>query len=180
MMGLHDAISLSFMIVGHTKFGPDGYFGLIKRVYRRAKVYTYNQLVELIRKASPNGHLLCQSFRNESGEQSYQYYQWDAWLSKYFYNLPDIKKYHHFLFNNKTPGIVVVKESVNGKEYKFNLLRDTKEKNTMKSERPSILFPTGLSLDRQWYLYKNIREHIPEEIDKNITCPRPKSSKRNQ
>lgn len=28
---LHDNIELSFLMVGHTKFSPDGYFGLIRR-----------------------------------------------------------------------------------------------------------------------------------------------------
>ena len=40
LTGLHDKITLSFLIVGHTKFSPDGYFGLIKRHYRRSQVYT--------------------------------------------------------------------------------------------------------------------------------------------
>jgi len=40
--GLHSEISLSFMVVGHTKLAPDGYFGLIKKRYRRSKTYTYD------------------------------------------------------------------------------------------------------------------------------------------
>jgi predicted transcriptional regulator len=38
--GLHDKIELSFLVVGHTKFSPDAFFGLIKRLYRRAQIYT--------------------------------------------------------------------------------------------------------------------------------------------
>ena len=38
LVGLHDRITLSFMLVGHTKFAPDGYFGLIKYRYRRSSV----------------------------------------------------------------------------------------------------------------------------------------------
>lgn len=78
MMGFHEEIKLSFLIVGHTKFGPDGYFGLIRRLYRKSKIYTYNQLVELIQKSSKNGQVLCQPFLNESSESNYQYYEWDS------------------------------------------------------------------------------------------------------
>jgi hypothetical protein len=178
MTGLHDEINLSFMIVGHTKFAPDGYFGLIKKVYRKSKVYTYNQLVELIQKASPNGHVLCQSFRNKDGKRNYQYYEWNSWFSKYFINLPEIKKYHHFSFNKTKPGEVTVKESIDGKEYTFNLLKNKKYRFKKITERPSILIPEGLSNERQWYLYDNIREHIPNEKDKNETCPLPKEEKK--
>ena len=31
LSGLHQSITLSFMMVGHTKFAPDWYFGLVKR-----------------------------------------------------------------------------------------------------------------------------------------------------
>jgi len=42
---------------------------------------------------------------------------------------------------------------------------------------PEKLLTTGLSLKRQWYLYDQIRCHIPDENDKNQTCPMPKKPK---
>jgi hypothetical protein len=56
-MELHDQIDLSFMVVGHTKFAPDGYFGLIKYRYRRSDVYTYHQLADLIEASSEHGRV---------------------------------------------------------------------------------------------------------------------------
>ncbi len=38
--GLHAKIDWSFMLVGHTKFSPDAYFGLLKKKYRRSRTYT--------------------------------------------------------------------------------------------------------------------------------------------
>lgn len=173
MMGFHDEINLSFMIVGHTKFGPDGYFGLIRRLYRKSKIYTYNQLVELIQNSSSNGLVLCQPFLNEKSEQNYQYYEWTSWLLKFFNKLPEITKYHHFSFNKEKPGEVIVKESIDGKEYIFNLLKNKEHRFDRVIEKPSILIPNGLSIERQWYLYDNIREHIPNMEDKDKTCPLP-------
>ena len=40
---------------------------------------------------------------------------------------------------------------------------------------PKQLFPEGLSIKRQWYLYDQIRSHIPCEEDKDKTCPIPKA-----
>ena len=38
LTGLHQSISLHFMIAGHNKFSPDACFGLIKRNFRRTNV----------------------------------------------------------------------------------------------------------------------------------------------
>ena len=38
MTGRHTQITLSFLVVGHTKFAPDWCFGLFKRLFRRTKV----------------------------------------------------------------------------------------------------------------------------------------------
>ena len=38
MTGLNKKITLSFMVVGHTKFSPNWCFGLFKQTFRRTKV----------------------------------------------------------------------------------------------------------------------------------------------
>lgn len=38
LVGLHQSISVSFLIVGHTKFAPDWCFGLFKQRFRKCKV----------------------------------------------------------------------------------------------------------------------------------------------
>ena len=113
------------MIVGHTKFAPDGYFGRIKYRYRRSKVYTYHQMDDLINDSSPNGQNVCQTYRNDSGKINFEYRQWPVCLSKYFKNLPNITGYHHFSFDNKKPGIVIVKKSVDGEKLSVNLLKNS-------------------------------------------------------
>ena len=40
LAGLNDTAELSFMLVGHTKFAPDRFFVLLKRLYRRSLVDT--------------------------------------------------------------------------------------------------------------------------------------------
>jgi len=177
MVGLHEQIDLSFMIVGHTKFAPDGYFGRIKYRYRRAKVYTYQHMADLINSSSPNGQNVCQTYRDDAGQKNFAYRQWSTWLSKYFKNLPNITKYQHFSLDHKKPGFVVVKKSVDGEELSVNLLKnhEFRFKQNKLSGLPAKINPKGLSVSRAWYLYDNIREHIPLEQDKDATCPLPKT-----
>jgi len=176
MIGLHNQIDLSFMIVGHTKFAPDGYFGRIKYRYRRAKIYTYHQMSDLINSSSPNGQNICQTFRDDSGKKNFEYRQWSAWLSTYFKNLPNITKYQHFSLDNKNTGVVVVKKSVDGEKLSVNLLKNPEFRFTH-NKLPDKINPKGLSVSRAWYLYDKIREHIPLEQDKDATCPLPKVRK---
>lgn len=176
LTGLHDKIELSFLVVGHTKFSPDGYFGLIKRYYRRSQVYTYDQLADIVKSSSKNGHNVCV---HNSMNPSVTYRAWSLWLSQYFTTLKGISNYHHFRVERKNPSILVVKERQDSEEIKIEM---TKKKFPFSKVQPpkrlpKQLLPAGLSLKRQWYLYDHIRCHIPYENDKNQTCPRPKKPK---
>ena len=48
----------------------------------------------------------------------------------------------------------------------------TGQNKNNKDELPPIVAPKGLSAERQWYLYENIRPFCPDS-DKDITCPLP-------
>jgi hypothetical protein len=176
MTGLHEKIELSFLIVGHTKFSPDGYFGLIKRHYRRSQVYTYEQLANIVESSSANGHNLCVG-HSKNTISPIIYRDWTTWLSQYFIALKGISNYHHFRIERKDPLILTVKEQKDSKEVKIELEKKKFSFNKQPQELPKQLLPAGLSLKRQWYLYDQIRCHIPDENDKNQTCPQPKQPK---
>lgn len=178
LTGLHNKIELSFLIVGHTKFSPDGYFGLIKRQYRRSQVYTYDQLSDIVESSSRNGHNVCvRVSKNIASPVIYR--DWSSWLSQYFATFKGISNYHHFRVERKNPSILVVKERKDSEEIKVDLTKNKFpfSKNQPPKKLPEQLFPTGLSLKRQWYLYDQIRCHIPDENDKNRTCPLPEIPK---
>ena len=48
----HLNITLSFLVVGHTKFAPDQCFGLFKRAYRRERVSCLEDIVKTVNKSS--------------------------------------------------------------------------------------------------------------------------------
>jgi len=175
MMGLHKKIDFSFMLPGHTKFAPDGYFGLIKMKYRRSKVYTYEQMAEVINASTPGRYNKCQMYKDENGKVNFQYRDWSNWLSKHFKKFPDISKFHHFSFSQENPGVVIAKKSVNGERVTFQLLNnsDFRFDQSNPPKKPKIIISEGLTAERQWQLYNTIREHIPAKSDKNATCPLP-------
>ena len=43
-MGLHESVTVNFLLTGHTKFAPDGCFGLLKKAFRRHTVSSLHQL----------------------------------------------------------------------------------------------------------------------------------------
>ncbi len=178
LIGLHTKINLSFMAVGHTKFAPDGYFGILKYRYRRSCIYTYDQLASAIEQSSEKGHNLCQRYRDENGTECFEYRDWTKWLLKYFKKLPGITKYHHFSISGNKPGVVTVKEAVNGLEEEFMLLKtEFPYDSNNPPPPPRKIKPPGLSAERSWYLYDQIREHIPSLEDKDKTCPQPEVPK---
>jgi hypothetical protein len=179
LAGLHDNIELSFMIVGHTKFAPDGYFGLIRRRYRRSNIYTYDDLVQTVIDSSE--HNDCQAAGNhETVNNSEQliYRNWSTWLLKFFKKLPEITSYRHFKISKNKPGVVLLKKNIDAEESEVLLLkRDVPFGKNKAFRLPSKIKPSGLSLERQWYLHDKIRVHIPNDQDKDRTCPKPAKSK---
>jgi hypothetical protein len=89
------------MIPGHTKFRVDGNFGLIKRLYHKSTIYGVEQFAEVVIKSSPAGLNKVQRYKNGQ----VQYFEFKV-LGKYFNKLPNIGKYHHFLFKSSDPGAV--------------------------------------------------------------------------
>ncbi len=176
LTGLHTNIELSFLVVGHTKFSPDGYFGLIRHRYRRSKIYTYEQLVKVIEESSPNKHNVCQLY-SDNNQPTVVYRNWSDWLAQYFKVIPGITSYHHFKINADERGLITLKTNVDSKEIKMNLINDQGFPYNTPTHLPCSLTPEGLSAERQWYLYDQIRMHIPDDQDKDKTCPKPEIGK---
>ena len=167
MTGLHDEIHLSFMITGHTKFSPDWCFGLWKKKYRQTKVSSLTELAEVVNtSASVN---FAELVGSELGQVLVPAYDWQSFFSKKFIKLKGIKKLHHLRFTSNSPGCVFVKEKSDSAEVKISLLKSA---HPDFHSRPSRLLPTGLSLQRQWYLHDKIREFCPDET-KDQVCPKP-------
>ena len=56
LSGLNKSITLSFLIVGHTKFSPDWCFGLFKLAYWRTKIGCLDDIVRVVEKSAEANH----------------------------------------------------------------------------------------------------------------------------
>ena len=56
LVGLNETITLSFLVVGHTKFSPDWCFGLFKQAYRRAKIGCLEDIVKVVESSAVVNH----------------------------------------------------------------------------------------------------------------------------
>ena len=82
-------------------------------------------------------------------------YDWIGFLAPHFKKLPGIKKGHHFYLNSTYPGEVFVKERANQSTPRQHKLLTAE---LMDGSFPTAISPSGLSPQRQWYLYEKIRE----------------------
>jgi len=65
--------------------------------------------------------------------------------------------------------VVKCKENVSSDNTSFCLYNDISDPTNI---LPSIVMPEQLSVDRQWYLFDNIRSLVPERA-RDIVCPKP-------
>lgn len=166
--GLHKSITLSFLVVGHTKFSPDWCFGLFKKRLRVTKVGTLSDIEAVVNdSAVVNTAQLC---GREDGTIIVPTYDWKAKFASTYRNIPQIKSYHQFHFTHNTPGTVHVKEHADTEVKHINIIRSP---STVPSpELPPTVTPRGLPPERQWYLYDHIRDFCPEDA-KDLVAPLP-------
>jgi len=95
----------------------------------------------------------------------------------FFKELSGITNYQHFHIEADAPGIIKVKCSIDDKEKTYFLLKEKTFQFDERPKKPQCFTSKGLSAERQWYLYDKIRLHIPSEMDKDMTAPKPKVTK---
>ena len=167
-MGLNESITMSFLLVGHTKFTPDACFGLFKKKFRITHTQTLQDIVDVVNNSAECN--VAQVVGWENGEVLVPTYDWSTHLIERMKKIPGIKQYHHFTFKSSIPGSVICKEYHDSPEVTINLLKAPW--NPTADELPSVVTPAGLSSKRQWYLYDKIRPYCTGD-NKDITCPLP-------
>ena len=106
MRGLHKSITISFMLVGHTKFSPDWCFGLLKQRFRKTKVDCLDDLVGVVNNSAVVNE--CQLVGSQSGESLVSVYDWVGLFGSRMKKIPLITRQHHFQFTSTSPGTVIL------------------------------------------------------------------------
>ena len=173
LTGLSEECELSFMIPGHTRFSPDRFFGLIKRRFRRSKVSSLSQIVEVVESSTTGGQNKAYVIGEESSKP-FAYYDWSDFLSVFFTTIPHITSYYHFRCTSDRPGVVFVREFADSEEKEVTILKPGVRVD--EEALPSQITPPGLSTDRRRYLYEYVRPFCDEEFQ-DVTCPKPGAQK---
>ena len=82
MTGLNNHITVSFLIVGHTKFAPDWCFGLLKRAFRRTRVVCLDDIVRVVEESAEVNH--AQLVGAQDGTVIVSMYDWAGYFDPYF------------------------------------------------------------------------------------------------
>jgi hypothetical protein len=90
-----EPITLNFLITGHTKFSPDWCFGLIKQKFRKTRVCSVAELVDVVAQSTVTNVNLAQPTMNREGNIVHQY-NWNQKLQGTCKPVTGIQKYHHF------------------------------------------------------------------------------------
>ena len=168
--GKHTSCSIHFMIPGHTHFSQDQYFGLIKRKYRKTRVSSVAQLSKVVKESTRTDCNQVELAYDPVSKYRVACYDWKSYLSSFFKPVPSILKYQHFHVSSKNPGIVELEELADSERTAVDIRKAGMEIDP--SQMPTLITSPGLSLDRQTYLYEQIRVFCePEYAD--ATCPMP-------
>lgn len=154
LTGKHKRITYSFMVAGHTKFSPDGFFGLLKLKLKNSEVDNLEDLVNVI-ESSTNGYNIAQTIYDENDERKVFFYSWTEYLKKFFKPLPNILKYHHFIFNQEEPGIVYIKKSIDGELIDIDITKNFTIDAVLEEK-----YPLGLTPDRKKYILENVIPYV--------------------
>ena len=166
MAGIHRNITMSFMLVGHTKFAPDWCFGLFKQKYRRTFVSCLEDVVDAVNMSADAN--VAQLVGTQSGEPIVSMYDWATFLGHHFRNVPHLKLHHHFTFTSELPGKVEFSDTASSS---YQILTDSDwypDVNIL----PRVISPNGLSHDRKKYLFTQIHEFCRPGTE-DLTCPQP-------
>ena len=146
MTGRHRSAELSFMLVGHTKFSPDRFFGLIKKTYRLSTISTINELQRVVRRSSVE-QTIPQLIRDIFGVLQVTFHQWTMFLSNFYTPIPNISKYHCFPASADNPGIVFVREFSDSPEMQLTILKKGLSLEALYTTMPEKTTIPGLDIN---------------------------------
>ena len=163
-----------------SKFSPDAGFGLIKKRYRRANVYTIEQVANEVKRSTRATE------RNDAIIlEKKDFGNWKSTLQKFFISLKGISSFSVFIFDKSyPPGEVHVRKYEDDKFQIYNLLKPEVQPDKILKDRAFLnlqkrldpLVQPQMQAKKQWDLYEKVRPYVPLEYQ-DIVCPQPNVDK---
>ena len=96
---------------------------------------------------STSGYNRVQTIFDKNGERKVFFYKWTEYLKKIFKQLIGVSEYHHFIFTQENPGIVLVKKQIDSELKIIDISKDLNAEPELEQK-----FPAGLTAERRNYL----------------------------
>ena len=109
---------------------------------------------------------------SHDGKVKVKVYSWSDTLQQYFTTIPDILTYHHFRMSKESPGVVFCFRTLSDEPIAVNILRKGIQAGNVLADLPTEVSPSGFSLQRKKYLFKEIRQFCLEGTEDSV-APEP-------
>ena len=161
-------VEIHFLPVGHTKFSPDGFFGLFERIFRRSNLDLPIELVSHVGNSVKKSTTLLKGV----AETDWDWKNWKSFLEPRYSDVKGIQGSYHFrLSKTANKGVVLEHSALDGineeevvLEYRFK--RSTpaaQEKRLAKAQlhlTQEVVPVSGLSLARANQIIDTITQHV--------------------
>ena len=142
-------------------------------VYKHSYVSSISKLAEVVLTSTTKSINIPQLISETRSENSLVPIRtWKVFLGACFRKIPNLTKYHHFRLSSSEPGKVVIREFPSSAEFSVTIIKDQEKLQSTLTTDPEIIRPPGLSAERAWYLYENVRQHCDGDVHKDSTCPK--------
>jgi hypothetical protein len=166
MLGAYEEVALHFMIRGHTKFGPDGTIGRIKKVYSRSQCFTISEAAAVIRRCQAECEVLGASFFRD----------YRSLIKKYFVKCTGIQSWHYVRVSRQDPTLVYWKTSGEGQdETELRVTRPNFDRAAFLADLESLGPAPDIKpveLWKRWHWYTKVRPTLPDQYQEEY-APRP-------
>jgi len=145
----------SFLVAGHTKFGPNWCLGLMSQRLQRTIVSSLFDILEANNMSTQNGMNCGKLVGLHDSTVLVKTYDWESYLASYLKKkITGISKLYHLSFTKNDPGKGFYREYADSPKREFQMLKDINQ--LPPRVLPPQVLPSGLDEERKRYLHKEI------------------------
>ena len=130
---------------------------MIKRKYRKTRISSVSQLSKVVCESTETGMNKVQLAFDKEMEVEYLA-MIVSLLASRFKTIPSITKYHHFEVSRDHFGVVELHEFTHSSMEKVDIKKPGVSISVQ--EMPEVIPPPGIPMERQKYLYEQIRMYV--------------------
>ncbi|CAG8802773.1 20075_t:CDS:2 [Gigaspora margarita] len=103
------------------------------------------------------------------------FYDWAKFLDKFYTSIPSLLVQHHFVISSKNQGKVETRARIDGNITQVSIARVSMISRAENGALilPEVITAPGITLEREWYLYDQVAQHIQNPLKRDSYCAKP-------